>query len=110
MPSPDERDLQVLFDGLRNEERQHTPPYSRTRWPGHGRTMRVRLRLAFAGALMLLIAATIVIVNLPSDTPPAAASIPIAEWKAPTDFLLLTPGQELLQSAPRFGDVKGVTP
>lgn len=109
MPSPDESDLKVLFDALRNEERPHTRPYSRARWPGHGRTMRVRLRLTFAGALILLIAATIVIVNLPSDTPPAAAPIPIAEWKAPTDFLLLTPGHDLMQSVPRFGDVKGVS-
>lgn len=108
MSSPDERELKVLFETLRNEEMQHTPRYSPTRSPGHGRTIRVRLRLAIAGVLMLSIAA-LLIVSLPSDSPPATAAIPIAEWKAPTDFLLLTPGHDLMQSAPRFGDVKGVS-
>lgn len=108
MPSPDERDLKVLFEALRNEETQHTPPYSPARSFRRVRTTRVRFRLAIAGVLMLSIAA-LVIVSLPSDSPPARAAIPIAEWKAPTDFLLLTPGHDLMQSAPRFGDVKGVS-
>jgi hypothetical protein len=30
----------------------------------------------------------------------------ITEWKAPTDFLLETPGRELLRTVPRFGELK----
>src|SRR6476659_5864137 len=33
----------------------------------------------------------------------------LAEWKAPTDFLLETPGRELLRTVPEIGEWRGYT-
>jgi len=35
---------------------------------------------------------------------PAVGNVSMAEWKAPTDFLLQTPHADLLRSVPEFGE------
>lgn len=88
--------LRNAFDELRRSEAADVPAF-RVAAP-----RRVaRLRYAFA-AIVLLIAIAIAIV--PHHATRQQPSI--TAWRAPTDFLLQTPGRELLNSVP---DLKGRT-
>jgi hypothetical protein len=84
--------LHDAFAELRRVETARTPPF---RMLGR-QEQRPYLRFAFAVVLLIVLA----IVMVPRR-PPAPS---ISEWKAPTDFLLQTPGRELLASLP---DLKG---
>jgi len=95
--------LHAAFTELRRQETAHVPPFNRL-WGaaalrGDGRRgRRPSTRLAFA--LLILIVLAVIIRH--HSTP----QISITEWRAPTDFLLKTPGQELLTSVP---NLKGTT-
>ena len=86
--------LQQAFDRLRQQEAASAPRFDRMRRPRARRSLTPRL--AFA-AMVLITAA--VLVFQPQKPQPS-----ITAWKAPTDFLLQTPGRELLTSTP---DLKG---
>jgi hypothetical protein len=86
--------LKQSFDALRQQEAASAPRFDRM-W--HARAPRsLTPRLAFAA--MLLITAAVLVFR-PQKPQPS-----ITAWKAPTDFLLQTPGRELLTSIP---DLKG---
>jgi anti-sigma factor RsiW len=65
-----------------------------------------------AAAAALIVAALVVALRLhrpPTavSTPPAAeiaAAEKLAEWRAPSDVLLATPGREILRGAPKLGE------
>ncbi len=84
--------LRNAFAELRRVEAHRAPPF---RVLGR-RARRPYLRFAFAVTLLVVLA----ILMIPRH-PPAPS---ISEWKAPTDFLLQTPGRELVVSLP---DLKG---
>jgi hypothetical protein len=86
--------LRDAFAELRRVEQSRVPAFSMER----PRRRRYALQLAFA-ALVLIIAAVFM---LPRRPPAPSISV----WRAPTDFLLQTPGRELLTSTP---DLKGTT-
>jgi hypothetical protein len=102
----DDRDLRDAFARLRDAERRGIPPF---RIPAQSQpVLRARgaLRLAAAAALLLLVISLGYLsrqadrgVHQPA-TPRSATSI--SEWRAPTDFLLRTPGSELIVSTPRI--------
>ena len=110
--TPDDRDLRERFAALRAEEQRRAPRFSAVwaaaedrRGRRQGRRAGLRLAAAFAGAALLTLA---VFVWRPSSPPPPAPGsepVPpsITEWRAPTDFLLETPGREVLRTVPRFG-------
>lgn len=83
------------------------------RWP---EVLTASLVAAFALVVMLLWPKAAE--RLPSEPTPTAADVPrFEEWTAPTDFLLETPGRELLSStpvigatAPEFFDVENAKP
>jgi hypothetical protein len=88
--------MRELFQRLRDEELQRvpsfrsaaaTPPLSKRRWSA-------ALRYA------VVVIAIAVVVALHHHRPPAAESI--VTWKAPTDFLLRTPGGEVLSTVPQI--------
>ena len=91
--SEDDR-LHAAFAELRRVELTRIPPFGGLL--SRRRPRRQYLRLAFAVVLLILL--TVVIV------PRRPAGPSISTWRAPTDFLLKTPGQELLESVP---DLKG---
>ena len=100
-----DNDVRNAFAELRHAEAAHVPPFRtvedrRSRLSGQAR-LPVLHRFVFA-AIVLLIAIGVAI--LPRHTKPQQASI--SAWRAPTDFLLQTPGRELLESVP---DLKGRT-
>ena len=83
--------LREAFAELRRAEAAHVPRFVA------GRRRRPYTALAFAAVVLLIV----LIVAIIPRRPPAPS---ITTWKAPTDFLLQTPGHELLQSVP---DLKG---
>jgi negative regulator of sigma E activity len=86
--------LQQAFDALRQQEAASAPRFDRMRRARAPRSLAPRL--AFAAMVLITVA---VIVFRPQKPQPS-----ITAWKAPTDFLLQTPGRELLTSVP---DLKG---
>ena len=84
--------LRNAFAELRRAELAHVP-----RFAVMPRKRRPYIALAFAAVVLLIV---LVVAVLPHR--PSAPSI--SAWKAPTDFLLQTPGRELLVSVP---DLKG---
>jgi hypothetical protein len=106
----EESELRERFARLRAEERLRVPPFQATR---RSRTRRgpVRWRvIAAAAALVLVIFVTIAIRSHPtrfSDSDRAVVRS-VADWQPPTDFLLRTPGSEMLTTTPRIPDLKGI--
>jgi hypothetical protein len=102
-----DHDLRARFAALRREEEEHIPmfavPSSAEIRRGHGWTAG---RLAGAGACAIAIVAAVSllghITHHPTEEGPSAVSI--TAWRAPTDFLLKTPGSELLQTVPAIGE------
>jgi hypothetical protein len=105
-PDPD---LARRFAALRQQERQRVPPF-RLQWAAAGNRRpgsagRI-LRLAAAGAAVVVVAllsAWLVAQKVPAPSPSPGAVPSIVEWRSPTDFLLRTPGQEILRQPPALG-------
>ena len=94
--------LRRHFADLRREEEQHAPVFA-TLWqvrPGV-RGHRARWFVATACALIALLAFLWIRSAQRRTEEKAVASI--TQWKAPTDFLLETPGRELLRTVPKIG-------
>ncbi|HEY6842820.1 MAG TPA: hypothetical protein VI391_01530 [Thermoanaerobaculia bacterium] len=87
--------LRNAFAELRRVEAAKIPPF---RAAGQAR-LPVLHRYAFAAIVLLIV---IGVALLPHRSAPPQPSI--TAWRAPTDFLLQTPGRELLNSVP---DLKG---
>ena len=101
--SPD--DLRDTFHELRAEERLRVPPFrvAQTRVSAPHRVSGPHyLRLAVALLLLLVIGAAVLL----RRQPPAHSNQSISTWRAPTDFLLQTPGSKLLRTVPTFGGPK----
>lgn len=105
----EETGLRERFARLRAEERLGIPrfqaePRSRKR---HVAAWRV---IAAPAALLLVIFVIISVRSHPttfSDSDRAVVQS-VAEWHPPTDFLLRTPGNEMLTSTPQIPDLKGI--
>lgn len=96
-------DLREAFARLRREERARVTPFpevlriaqrrrAERRWP-----MRVPAMVAVVAALGVLAARQ---AGYFDPSPRVAGSL--ASWVAPTEFLLRTPGEELLSGTPAF--------
>ena len=88
--------LRNAFAELRRAEAAHTPLYVAPALSRRPSRLRVGSTLAFAALLLVVFA----VVMIPRRPPQPSLSA----WRAPTDFLLQTPGRELLSSVP---DLKG---
>ena len=98
-------DLRRRFATLRAEEEARAPRFAAS-YAAQAR--HVRQRSGIPGKLIAATACVAIIVAAAFWRPssprregqPVAA---LAQWKAPTDFLLQTPGRELLQTVPTLG-------
>jgi hypothetical protein len=107
----DDETLRGQFAALRREDEQSVPGFAglwRVR-PGRVRPGRVRPRSSRRWDCWLAAAACVVVILagllwLRSVQPGSNVerTVSITEWKAPTDFLLETPGRELLRTVPRL--------
>ena len=86
--------LRDAFDTLRHDEAARAPRFE-TMWRVKPKR-RLVPKLAFA-AMFLIIVTAVFFVRRPEPPRPS-----ISAWKAPTDFLLATPGRELLQKTPEL--------
>lgn len=95
-------DLNDRFRELREEEQRAAPSFATilSRPPApHVHLARIAAAISFVGLLTLA-------VLLSRDPHTAPSSFVMPPWQAPTDFLLRTPGIELVESTPRIGDVE----
>jgi hypothetical protein len=105
--SDDDRDLREHFARQRSEEARDAPGFAQV-WAAAQergrRPRRGRLTLLTAGAVAAAVAMLLLWRPSPPPPPPSASASPsLGRWRAPTDFLLQTPGRELLSGLPAFG-------
>ena len=104
----DDPDLRDIFAALRREDERVTPPFQRLWRAGVPRgamasAVRTRWILATAGVAGIV---TLVLVfgrATPRVNVPHQSTVSLSNWRAPTDFLLQTPGRDLLATVPRLG-------
>jgi len=101
-----DKDLRGQFAALRSEEAAEAPEFA---LPVSG-AVRARprrwgnIRVTVAACVVAMVAVVIglrLIPRKPGLTMTSVASL--TQWKAPTDFLLETPGRELLETVPVIG-------
>jgi hypothetical protein len=98
MTPKDDRELAAAFAELRREEEGRTPPFAeivrRGRAPSASPGLFPIRPLGLAAAVLLAVLGVWLGVR---DRVPRPAAVPsLAEWRSPTDFLLATPGRDLL--------------
>jgi len=102
----DDPDLMEQFASLRRTEGASAPSFERVINIARRRSNDLGWRVAVA-ACILVVAVGWVILRVPHP-PPGAPTIrtsapTLADWRAPTDFLLDTPVAELLHTIPDLG-------
>ncbi len=93
--------LRQAFEALRTSEAAQTPRFAKL-WQARAVTPRRRSWAVAFATMLLIVVITATVRHRPRQT--ARPTVTISTWRAPTDFLLKTPGQELLRSTP---DLKG---
>jgi hypothetical protein len=105
----DDRELRRLFARLKQEDRVRVPSF-RTPVARESRRWAWGGRVAVAAAIVLIA----LVLALPDRTPRTTAhqvvDLGTTAWQSPTDFLLITPGSELLRSVPTVGSPHDWTP
>lgn len=99
--------LRTRFAALRREEARLSPQFAAL-WRRKAVHSGRRWRWSVATVCLLIVAAVfwVAVFRVRSEhTQPNSTVASITEWKAPTDFLLETPGRELLRTVPRFGEL-----
>jgi len=101
----DEDDFRSRFAQLRREDEAHAPAFNLSPRRGTRRPGRSTRTLIVAAACVTTMAAALFILLVPrkAERPPAKPIASLAEWRAPTDFLLDTPGRDLLKTVPAIG-------
>jgi hypothetical protein len=100
--------LRKRFAGLRQEEQQHTPAFAPL-WSGRARAPHRKGLWYVATACVLIVVVAILLLLSERPSRNEVSMVEITEWKAPTDFLLETPGREILQTVPEIGRWRGYT-
>jgi hypothetical protein len=99
----DDSDLRQAFAALRREDADQASPFRAMLAGGAGR--RGRRFTPAPGRLVAAAALVAALVGVWAMRGPAPATPPMASmerWTAPTDFLLRTPGREVLETVPRL--------
>jgi hypothetical protein len=104
----EEAELRERFAQLRADERRGIPPFN---LQARVRTHRPAWRpIAAAAVLLLVVIAAVTLRPRPTEFSASdrAAVRSVAAWHPPTDFLMQTPGSEMLTTTPRIPDLKGI--
>jgi hypothetical protein len=112
----DDQKLRAFFREVHEQIDPPAPPYGSVIRPGRGASpVRAVATLARVGATLartlgvLVVSGALLLVMRgwsmrdPGDDEAMRLASELGKWEAPTDFLLQTPGIELLQSPPQFG-------
>lgn len=105
---PHDDALRGRFAVLRREEEEHVPEFA-SLWRGRVRAPRGKARWVVAAACALIVVVAVLWSRSGKRGPEEVSVASITEWKAPTDFLLETPGRELLRTVPEIGEWRGYT-
>lgn len=107
--SDSDPDLEQAFAALRRQEQRDGPAFASV-WQAAGRPRRSRrvrpFVLAAAAAPVVaaaLLAAWLIRPGGPAPSHPAAGAPTLSAWRPATDFLLRTPGREILGETPPLG-------
>jgi hypothetical protein len=100
----EDKDLRERFATLRREEETQAPDF--VVLTARRRRRPVRKFVIIAACVVAILAAALLLRPVPRKPEQGAGGniASITKWKAPTDFLLETPGRELLRSVPTIGD------
>jgi hypothetical protein len=102
----DDRDLYEAFQALRREEEAGVPRFALPAVAAHG---RYPLAVATACLIAVLAAALWLMPGHHARSGrPERAAASITSWTPPTDFLLKTPGRELVEGVPSIGEWQGM--
>jgi len=101
-----DQDLRGRFAALRRAEEQQAPDFALLLRPRQ-HSSRGRARWWVAATCMVMVLAAIAWQRTTGRRPQEISVVSISEWKAPTDFLLETPGRELLRTVPQIGEWPG---
>ena len=103
----DDPDLREIFARLRQEDERAAPPFQRLWRAGVRRdamALPVRPRWILATAIAAIAAVVLMVSRgTPRVNVPDESTVSVSTWRAPTDFLLQTPGRDLLTTVPRLG-------
>lgn len=95
--------LRNRFVSIREEEQRHIPAFASLWGRGAGAPHSNRFWRVAAACVVILVAA-ILLLHSKRPNKDEVLTVSISEWKAPTDFLLETPGREILQTVPEIGN------
>ena len=115
MTERDTDELRDRFDALRREDLELATPFQRLLATARARRAapsgRRSLGLAAAAIVLAAVLALLLTRRHRDGVPIDLAAV---RWRAPTDFLLQLPGDELLRTVPEFGTMSwpraGLTP
>jgi hypothetical protein len=98
-------DLPERFASLRRDETARAPGFEQVLQRNRPRSIRLVGLFAIAAAAVVTVVAATVFEISHTRGPRAidASALTLANWRAPTDFLLDTPGRELLRAVPAVG-------
>jgi hypothetical protein len=101
----DDSHLRERFASLRQADAASAPSFERVMGIARNRSNDAGWRIAIAACILVVAVAGVTLrVSHPPEAPTTRAPAPtLADWRAPTDFLLDTPGRELLHTVPDFG-------
>jgi hypothetical protein len=100
----DDTDLRERFASLRREEGASAPSFERVTGAARPRSNDAGWGVAVAACILIgAVAAVIFHVPHPPSAAPTMTAPTLADWRAPTDFLLDTPGAALLHTIPDLG-------
>src|SRR5262249_30701676 len=100
--------LRRRFADLRQEDGRRAPPFAAL-WRRRQRKPERRIRWVFVAAAAVIVFAGLFWLRAVRPRPTDATVASITAWKAPTDFLLETPGRDLLRTVPEIGGWSGFT-
>ena len=113
----DERDREIeeMFARLKADERRDAPSFQEVRAratrPHQPRSTRVPVLATIAAAVAFLVIGTLVRQDRPrSDVALLDVDLGASTWSSPTDFLLSTPGSDLMRMVPAVGAPRDWTP
>lgn len=111
----DDPELRRRFEELRSEEARFIPRFDPNAKP-RARIMPARLAAAAAGLVVVFLGIGVGLRDrdpkVTFDHADRLAVRSVASWQSPTDFLLRTPGSDLISTSPTIPDpaVKGLLP
>ncbi len=108
----DDSDLRERFGSLRQEDAARVPGFERVlERTRRGNARHIGVRAAGAVAALALMTLTLFHFLHEHAIPPSPVAVPaLADWRAPTDFLLNSPVDALLHTVPRIGEPSFTVP